>query len=81
MALNKPITKHGNSARIVLEEISAGIILEPPILEILGWEAGTKIEIHVREDAIVLMRRGRFSANDATESHRNSRGIAASSGQ
>jgi antitoxin component of MazEF toxin-antitoxin module len=72
MALNKPITKHGNSAQIVLEQISAGIILEETILEMMGWELGTKIEIQVSEDSIVLMRRLRASATDATEPQRNS---------
>ena len=71
MTLHKSIARHGNSARIVLEQISAGIILEETILEIIGWEVGTKIEIQVSEDSIVLMRRPRASALDVTESQRN----------
>ena len=62
MALNKPITQKRNSAQIVLEQISAGIILEETILEMMGWEVGTKIEIQVSEDSIVLMRRQGLSS-------------------
>jgi antitoxin component of MazEF toxin-antitoxin module len=69
--LNNPITTHGNSAQIVLEQISAGTILGETILEFMGWEEATKIEIQVSEDSIVLMRRLRASATDATESQRN----------
>ena len=47
MSLVKAITKHGNSA---------GIILQQTILKIVGWGVGTEIEIHVREDSIVLTR-------------------------
>ena len=36
MALVKAITKHGNSA---------GIILQQTILKIIGWEVGTEVEI------------------------------------
>jgi hypothetical protein len=72
MALKKRIAARGNPAQIVLEQISAGIILNQTILEIMCWEAGTKIEIQVREDSIVLMRRLMASATDGTESLRNS---------
>ena len=47
MPLVKPITKHGNSA---------GIILEQTILKLLGWEVGTEVEIQVTDDSIVLTR-------------------------
>jgi antitoxin component of MazEF toxin-antitoxin module len=47
MPLVKPITKHGNSA---------GIILEQTILKLVGWGVGTHIEIHVTDDSIVLTR-------------------------
>jgi antitoxin component of MazEF toxin-antitoxin module len=47
MPLIKPITKHGNSA---------GVILEQTILKILGWEVGTEVEIHLKEDSILLKR-------------------------
>ncbi len=47
MALIKPITKHGNSA---------GIILEQSILKMLGWDVRTEIEIRVSGDSIVLTR-------------------------
>ena len=45
MALVKTITKHGNSA---------GIILDQTLLKVLGWEVGTEVEIQVKKDAIVL---------------------------
>jgi antitoxin component of MazEF toxin-antitoxin module len=47
MPLVKPITKHGNSA---------GIILEQTILKLVGWEVGTEVEIRVVDDSIVLRR-------------------------
>jgi antitoxin component of MazEF toxin-antitoxin module len=47
MPLVKPITKHGNSA---------GIILEQTILKLVGWDVGTEVEIHVHDDSIVLKR-------------------------
>ena len=47
MPLIKPITKHGNSA---------GIILEQTILKMLGWEVGTEVEIRVSAESIVLTR-------------------------
>ena len=47
MALVKPITKHGNSA---------GIILEHAILKMVGWEVGTEVEIRVSGESIVLAR-------------------------
>ena len=36
MPLVKPITKHGNSA---------GIILDQTILKMVGWEVGTEVEV------------------------------------
>jgi antitoxin component of MazEF toxin-antitoxin module len=47
MPLVKPITKHGNSA---------GIILEQTILRMVSWEVGTELEIQVTDDSIVLKR-------------------------
>ena len=47
MPLVKPITKHGNSA---------GIILEQTILKLVGWDVRTQVEIHVTNDSIVLKR-------------------------
>ena len=47
MPLIKPITKHGNSA---------GIILEQTILKLLGWGVGTEVEIQVTDDSIVRKR-------------------------
>ena len=47
MPLIKPITKHGNSA---------GIILEQAVLRMVDWEVGTKVEIQVTSDSIVLKR-------------------------
>jgi antitoxin component of MazEF toxin-antitoxin module len=47
MPLVKPITKHGNSA---------GIILEQTILKMVGWEVGTQVEVRVSDDSIVLKR-------------------------
>jgi antitoxin component of MazEF toxin-antitoxin module len=47
MALVKAITKHGNSA---------GIILEQTLLKMVGWEVGTEVEIQVTNDSIVLKR-------------------------
>ena len=47
MPLVKPITKHGNSA---------GIILEQTILKMVGWDVRTEIEIRVSGDSIVLTR-------------------------
>ena len=47
MPLVKPITKHGNSA---------GIILEQTILKLVGWDVRTEVEIHVTNDSIVLKR-------------------------
>jgi antitoxin component of MazEF toxin-antitoxin module len=47
MPLVKPITKHGNSA---------GIILEQTILKLVGWHVGTEVEIQVTDDSIVLKR-------------------------
>ena len=54
MALVKTITKHGNSA---------GIILERTILRMLGWEVGAEVEIRVSGDSIVLTRRVRALNN------------------
>jgi len=51
MPLIKAITKHGNSA---------GIILEQTILKLVGWDVGTEIEIHVTDDSIVLKRHGTY---------------------
>jgi antitoxin component of MazEF toxin-antitoxin module len=45
--LVKPLTKHGNSA---------GIILDQTILKLLDWEVGTEVEIHVTDDSLVLKR-------------------------
>jgi antitoxin component of MazEF toxin-antitoxin module len=45
MALVKAITKHGNSA---------GIILEQTIWKMVCWEVGTEIEIRVSGESIVL---------------------------
>jgi antitoxin component of MazEF toxin-antitoxin module len=47
MPLTKPITKHGNSA---------GIILEQTVMKLVGWEVGTEVEIHVKDDSIILKR-------------------------
>jgi antitoxin component of MazEF toxin-antitoxin module len=47
MPLIKPITKHGNSA---------GIILEQALMKMVGWEVGTEIEIRVSGESIVLTR-------------------------
>jgi len=47
MPLIKPITKHGNSA---------GIILEQTVLKMVDWEVGTKVEVQVTNDSIVLKR-------------------------
>ena len=47
MPLVKNISKHGNSA---------GIILEQAILRILGWEVGTEVEVLIKGDSIVLKR-------------------------
>jgi antitoxin component of MazEF toxin-antitoxin module len=47
MPLVKAITKHGNSA---------GIILDQALLKVIGWDIGTEIEIHVRGNSIVLSR-------------------------
>jgi antitoxin component of MazEF toxin-antitoxin module len=61
MALVKPITKHGNSA---------GIILDQTILKMVGWEVGTEVEIQVTNDSIVLKRHlsfGRRSTDKSTE--------------
>jgi antitoxin component of MazEF toxin-antitoxin module len=63
MPLVKPITKHGNSA---------GIIIEQTILKMVGWEVGTEVEIRVSEDSIVLTRHirptyNRRSTDRATE--------------
>ena len=54
MPLIKPITKHGNSA---------GIILEQTILKMLGWEVRTEIEIRVSGESIVLARHVRALHN------------------
>ena len=54
MPLVKPITKHGNSA---------GIILEQTLLKMVGWEVGTEIEIHVSGESIVLTRHVREPHN------------------
>jgi antitoxin component of MazEF toxin-antitoxin module len=48
MALVKAITKHGNSA---------GIILDQAILKVVGWDIGTDVELQVRGHSIVLTRR------------------------
>jgi len=61
MPLVKPMTKHGNSA---------GIILEQTILKLLGWDAGTEVEIQVTDDSIVLKRHlpyGRRSTDKPAE--------------
>jgi antitoxin component of MazEF toxin-antitoxin module len=47
MPLVKPITKHGNSA---------GIILDQTILKMVGWEVGTEVEVRVSGDSVVLVR-------------------------
>jgi antitoxin component of MazEF toxin-antitoxin module len=54
MPLVKPITKHGNSA---------GIILEQTILKMVGWEVGTEVEIRVSDDSVVLARHVRALHN------------------
>jgi antitoxin component of MazEF toxin-antitoxin module len=54
MPLIKPITKHGNSA---------GIILEQTILKMVGWEVRTEIEIRVSGDSIVLTRHVKLPHN------------------
>jgi antitoxin component of MazEF toxin-antitoxin module len=61
MPLVKPITKHGNSA---------GIILEQAILKLVGWDVGTEVEVHVADDSIVLKRHvtyGRRTTDKPTE--------------
>jgi antitoxin component of MazEF toxin-antitoxin module len=61
MALIKAITKHGNSA---------GIILDQAILKLVGWDVGTEVEIHVKGDSIVLKRHltyGRRSTDTPAE--------------
>jgi antitoxin component of MazEF toxin-antitoxin module len=61
MPLIKAITKHGNSA---------GIILEQAILKLVGWDVGTGVEIHVTGDSIVLKRHltyGRRSTDKPAE--------------
>jgi antitoxin component of MazEF toxin-antitoxin module len=47
MPLVKPITKHGNSA---------GIIIDQALLKVLGWDVGTEVELQVRGHSIVLSR-------------------------
>ena len=54
MALVKAITKHGNSA---------GIILEQTLLKMVGWEIATEVEIRVSGDSIVLTRHVREPHN------------------
>ena len=54
MPLVKPITKHGNSA---------GIILEQTILKMVGWDVRTEIEIRVSGDSIVLTRHVKLPHN------------------
>ena len=54
MPLVKPITKHGNSA---------GIILEQTALKMVGWEVGTEVEIQVSGESIVLARHVRAPHN------------------
>ena len=47
MPLIKTITKHGNSA---------GIILDQALLRVVGWEIGTDVALLVRGTSIVLRR-------------------------
>jgi len=47
MPLVKTITKHGNSA---------GIILDQALLKVLGWDVGTEVELQVKGNSIVLTR-------------------------
>jgi antitoxin component of MazEF toxin-antitoxin module len=54
MPLIKSITKHGNSA---------GIILEQTVLKMVGWEVGTELEIRVSGESIVLARHVRAPHN------------------
>ena len=54
MPLVKPITKHGNSA---------GIILEQTLLKMVGWEVATEVEIRVSGDSIVMTRHVRPAHN------------------
>ena len=54
MPLVKPITKHGNSA---------GIILEQTILKMVGWDVETDVEIRVSDDSVVLARHVRALHN------------------
>ena len=54
MPLVKPITKHGNSA---------GIILEQTLLKMVGWEVATEVEIRVSGNSIVLTRHVRALHN------------------
>jgi len=61
MPLVKPISKHGNSA---------GLILEQTILKLVGWDVGTEVEIQVTNDSIVLKRHltdGRRSTDKPAE--------------
>jgi antitoxin component of MazEF toxin-antitoxin module len=48
MALVKAITRHGNSA---------GIILDQALLKVVGWDIGTDVELQIRGNSIVLTRR------------------------
>ena len=54
MPLVKPLTKHGNSA---------GIIIDQTLLKMLGWKVGTDVEIRVSDDALVLTRHVRSPHN------------------
>jgi hypothetical protein len=47
MPLVKAITKHGNSA---------GIILDQALLRVVGWDIGTAVELLVKGNSIVLSR-------------------------
>ena len=47
MPLVKAITKHGNSA---------GIILDQALLKVVGWDIGTEVELQVKGRSIVLTR-------------------------
>lgn len=59
MPLVKKITKHGNSA---------GVILDQPILKQVGWEIGTELEIRIDGHQMILTRHQYASDEDVKAS-------------
>lgn len=51
----KQVSKVGNSK---------GVILDRPILKMVGWDEGTEVEVQVQDDAVVLRKHRTATAGE-----------------